>query len=285
MLEQQIKMKYCSINGESTTNLDINDRGIAYGDGLFTTAKIVNGRVELLNQHVNRLVEGCNKLAIPLPISLSQDELTKQLRNIAKSYTLAVLKVMITAGSGGRGYSRIGLADDATNTIVMVFDFPEHYNELAKSGINLGLSKQKISISPMLAGIKHLNRLEQVLLRRELDQRTEDDLVVMNVDKQVVEATSANLFYWVNGELYTPDVSLSGVNGLMRQFIMANYCKYYNSEVSIEKTTLTRLQQADSMFTCNSVTGVMPVKTFDKRLLNLEPAYTLRHKIQELIGD
>ena len=160
-------MRYCSINGERVKNLDINDRGLAYGDGLFTTAKIVNGRVELLHQHVNRLIDGCNKLAISLPILLTQDNLTQYLSKISTDYTLAVLKVMITAGSGGRGYSRQGLNNDATNIIVMVFDFPHYYDDLAISGINLGLSTQKISISPMVAGIKHLNRLEQVLLRRE----------------------------------------------------------------------------------------------------------------------
>ena len=167
----------------------------------------------------------------------------------------------------------------------MVFDYPEHYNGLAQSGISLGLSKQNIAISPMLACIKHLNRLEQVLLRRELDNRMEDDLVVMNTDEQVVEATSANLFYWLNGKLCTPDVSISGVDGLMRQFIMANYYKDYKREVSVLETTLVQLDQASAMFTCNSVTGVMPVRSFDNRLLNLEPAYTLRLQTQEVISD
>ncbi len=278
-------MKYCAINGEIVTNLAINDRGLAYGDGLFTTAKIVSGRVELLKQHVIRLVDGCSKLAIPLPLLLTQDELTNQLSSTAKDYSLAVLKVIITAGSGGRGYSRQGLNHDASNIIVMVFDYPAHYDELAKSGINIGISQQKISISPMLAGIKHLNRLEQVLLRRELDNREEDDLVVMNINEQVIEATSANLFYWLNGDLCTPDVKVSGVDGLMRQFIMANYSKYYKREVNVLATTLVQLEQASAMFTCNSVTGVIPVRCFNNRLLNLEPAQTLRLKIQELIGD
>ena len=97
----------------------------------------------------------------------------------------------------------------------------------------------------------------------------------MNADQQIVEATSANLFYWLNGELYTPDVSVSGVDGLMRQFIIANYCKYFHREVIVEKTTFSRLQQASAMFTCNSVTGVVPVKVFDKR--SVKPRATHIH--------
>ena len=193
-------MKYCSINGKSLTNLNINDRGLAYGDGLFTTAKIVDGRIELLTHHLNRLEDGCKKLSISLPNLSIQDALAKQLTKVAANYPLGILKVMITSGSGGRGYSRIGLNEDATNTIVMVFDYPQQYDALAKTGITLGVSKQKIGINPMLAGIKHLNRLEQVLIRHELDERHEDDLIVRNASEQVVEASCANLFYWIEGE-------------------------------------------------------------------------------------
>ena len=107
----------------------------------------------------------------------------------------------------------------------------------------------------------------------------------MNVNEQVVEATCANLFYWIDANLYTPNVSVSGVDGLMRQFIIANYSKYYQGEVRVVKTTPTQLKQADAMFTCNSVTGIMPVKYLGSRLLNLEPSNTLRLKIQELIRD
>jgi len=278
-------MKYCSINGTSITNLDINDRGLAYGDGLFTTAKIVDGRVELLNQHVKRLIDGCDKLAISLPTLLMQGKLTSQLKKIAKDYPVAVLKVVITAGSGGRGYSRLGLNTDASNIIIMVFDYPLLYETLAQSGISLGTSQQCIAISPMLSGIKHLNRLEQVLIRRELDDRNEDDLVVCNALGQVVEASSANLFYWLNGKLCTPNVSVSGVDGLMRQFIMVNYNKRYNRKVIVEETTLAQLRKASAMFICNSVMGVMPVKIFENNQCDFDLANNLRNEIQELMRD
>ena len=290
-------MKYYSINGERLKTLAINDRGLAYGDGLFTTAKIVNGQIELLEQHIQRLVNGCNQLAISLPMTLLNGKLTQYLSLIVKEHSSAVLKVIITAGTGGRGYSRQGLTDDATNVIVMIFDYPQHNEKLAKTGVTLGFSLQKMSISPMLAGVKHLNRLEQVLFKQELDNREEDDLVVMNNASQVVEATSGNLFYWLNGQLCTPDVSVSGVNGLMRQFVIANYnqcciqcenqCKNQceDREVGIVHTTLEHLALADAMFTCNAITGILPVKIFNKRLLALDKPQRLRQKIQEIIGD
>jgi len=268
-------MKYCSINGHQQTTIDITERGLAYGDGIFTTAKIVNGKVVLLEKHVERLRLGCQQLKLTAP---SIESLTEHLQSVAKPYLLAVLKVMVTAGSGGRGYSRVGLSDNATNTIIIITDFPKHYVEQAIHGISLGDSEQHISISPMLAGVKHLNRLEQVLLRKELDGRFEDDLIVSNCLGEVIEVTSSNLFYYLDGKLCTPDLSMSGVNGIIRQAILSKY-----SQVEIRKTNLEVLKQAQAMFICNSLMGIMPVKTYNNRLLAMDVVLALKNETKGLI--
>jgi len=268
-------MKYCSVNGKQQSDIAITERGLAYGDGIFTTAKIVNGEIVLLDKHIKRLIDGCQQLKIKAPLT---EKFIAHLKAVAKNYPLAVLKVMITAGSGGRGYSRIGLSDNATNIIVMVSDFPSHYQTLALQGINLGDSEQQISISPMLSGLKHLNRLEQVLLRAELDDRDEDDLVVTNYLGEVVEVTSSNLFYFLGEQLCTPDLSKSGVDGIIRQAIIA-----HNSQVSICKTTHCDLKKAQSMFICNSLMGIMPVKTYNNRLLDLDLVLQLQRQMKDFI--
>jgi len=272
-------MKYCSINGIELTTIDIIDRGLAYGDGIFTTAKIVNGQVVLLEKHIDRLRQGCQQLKIQTPLLCGLFEgLTEQLQTVAKDYPLAALKVMITTGSGGRGYSRAGLSDNATNIIIMVSDFPSHYKQMAQHGIELGDSKQQISSSPMLAGLKHLNRLEQVLLRTELDERCEDDLIVTNCFGNVIEATCANLFYWLNGQLCTPDMSTSGVNGIIRQTLLEK-C----SQIQVCQTALSDLQQAQSMFICNSLMGIMPVKTYNNRILTIDAVIQLQSQMKDYI--
>lgn len=268
-------MKYCSVNGQQKTDISITDRGLAYGDGIFTTAKIINGKVILLDKHIDRLAHGCQRLKIYAP---SRQRLMDQLQSTAKSYSLAVLKVIITAGDGGRGYSRLGLNDNTTNLIIMVSDFPNHYQALAQRGIDLGDSKQQIATSSMLGGIKHLNRLEQVLLRAELDERIEDDLVVTNCQDNVIEATCSNLFYWFNEQLCTPDVSTSGVDGIIRQEIIAN-----NPQVSVCQTNLDDLKQAQAMFICNSLMGIMPVKTYNNRLLSVDNVQQLQRQMKGLI--
>jgi 4-amino-4-deoxychorismate lyase len=261
-------MKYCSINGKSITNLDVTDRGLAYGDGIFTTAKIEAGRVLLLLEHIERLISGCKHINFKCPDSVI---LKDQLVNAASMFSKGVLKVIITAGSGGRGYSREGLNPDSSNIIIMIFDFPHQYVDQALNGITLGISKQKIAISPMLGGIKHLNRLEQVLLRQELDERIEDDLIVRNTLDEVIEATSANLFYWLDKKLYTPDLGFSGVNGLIRQGILDSA-----DDIVVRKTTLDDLKLASSMFICNCIMGIMPVNRFDNKQLSIQPVISLK---------
>jgi len=268
-------MKYCSINGQQQTDIAVTERGLAYGDGLFTTAKIVKGKVILLAAHIERLVHGCQRLKLQPP---SAQQLNEQLTLVAKAYPLAVLKVMITAGSGGRGYSRVGLSDNAMNIIIMVSDFPEHYGALAQQGINLGDSQQCIGTSAMLGGLKHLNRLEQVLLRAELDERIEDDLVVTNCQGNVIEATCSNLFYWLGDTLCTPDLSMSGVDGLIRQAIIAK-----NPQVKVCVTKRVDLKKAQGMFICNALMGIIPVKMYNNRNLAIANTQQLQQQMKNFI--
>ncbi len=266
-------MKLCLVNGIQQHHIDIESRGLAYGDGLFTTAKVINGKVAYLTQHVERLTSGCEKLGITPP---SPNELTLQLAAIAKNYPLAVLKVIIAASSGGRGYARS--SSNHHDLIIMIHDYPTHYDDLIHTGINLGLSKQQIGINPMLGGLKHLNRLEQVLLRQELSLSDVDDLLVTNINDNVIEATSANVFFCLNDTLYTPDVSQSGVNGIMRQTILRHY-----PETIIKAISLEEIAQAQAMLVCNCVMGVIPVNNYNGQVLSLalplEIALTIRNGI------
>lgn len=262
-------MKFCLVNGREQNQIEIENRGLAYGDGLFTTAKIIDGKIQYLSSHVQRLLSGCEKLALFAP---NKVELTEQLSFVAKRYDLAVLKVIITASSGGRGYARS--TNPINDLIIMVHDYPRHYDDLAIEGITLGNSHQQMGINPMLSGLKHLNRLEQVLLRQELANTKEDDLVVTNVHNEVIEATSANLFFWLNGQLCTPDVTNSGVNGIMRQTILQEY-----PDTLIKKVTLTELASSPAMFICNCVMGVMPVKNYNGQNLSTMLSQRLRNAV------
>jgi 4-amino-4-deoxychorismate lyase len=253
---------YSSINGQPIDLLSVRNRGFNYGDGLFTTAKIFNGEIEMLTEHLQRLDDGCVFLKIPM-VSIS--ELSQELKTVALSYSKAVIKIIITAGEGGRGYSRIGTS--SPTVIISVSAFPEHYENWQKNGINLGISQLQLGINPMLGNIKHLNRLEQVLIRQELDHRDEDEILVTNINGLVIETSGANVFWLTNDKLYTPNISHSGVAGLMRAKILSN-----KPNTIIKDFTLEDLQQVQAMFICNSVMGIVPIKIFNGKLLSIDKA-------------
>jgi 4-amino-4-deoxychorismate lyase len=270
----KINSYYQSINGQQEQHLLIHNRGLAYGDGVFTTAKVLNGKVQFLSAHIERLMSSCSKLNISLP---DFNKIITEITEAAKKYELSVAKIIITAGDGGRGYSRNGCS--SSNVIITFHAFPEHYAFLEEQGIHVGISTLKIGMSPLTAGIKHLNRLEQVFIRQELDNRNEDDLLVLNCLDNVIEATAANVFWFKKNIWYTPILDESGVEGLMRNHILqkcSNHC-----EINVVKEKLTALNSIDAMFICNSVMGIMPVRQFENQILSLAPC----HDIKALVGD
>ena len=252
-------MNFLSINGQSNGQLSIADRALNYGDGLFTTAKIINGNIELLAQHIERLKIGSEKLFIE-PVDFNW--LENHLLEVVKEYSLAVLKIVISAGVGGRGYSRQGITQ--ANVFVSIHAFPEQHAKQKSQGIHIGIAETLLGINPQLAGIKHLNRLEQVLVRKELDARCEDDLLVFNINQQLIESSSANVFYQRDQQWYTPTLNDSGVNGIIRQQILNKIPNIIiNNEKSKDLTNIT------AMFICNCVFGIVPVKRFNDTELDL----------------
>ena len=266
-------MLYCEINGQQCKQLTALDRAFAYGDGVFTTAKIQNGRIEFLPEHLQRLKYACQQLKIQLT---QFDLITERIVELAKSYQKAVLKITITAGQGGRGYSRQGI--DKENIVISVFAFPEYYQQWRESGITLGLSEQQLGVNPMLQGIKHLNRLEQVLLKSELDQRNEDELLVVDIFAHLVETTASNFFWFEGSKIYTPELSGSGVNGLIRQQLLLMEPAIEQVKVGVEQ-----LSSANAMFISNCIMGIVPIKQFKERQLDISPVKRLQQKFSALI--
>lgn len=267
-------MYYHSINGKQATHLTVSNRGLAYGDGVFTTAKVVNGQVQLLAEHIERLKISCQKLHIILP---DLNSIIEELERVAQRFPLSVAKVIITSGDGGRGYSRQGCL--TSNVIITLHPIPEHYAQLQQQGIHLGVSTLKIGINPLTAGVKHLNRLEQVLIREELDSRNEDDLLVLNCFEDIIEASAANVFWLRGNTWYTPQLTVSGVEGLMRNHILQRCANLV--EIELVNAKLTALDNIDAMFICNSVMGIMPVKQFQKQELVLAPCYEMMKYAQD----
>lgn len=265
-------MYFQSVNGKEVDQISINDRGLAYGDGIFTTAKVSNGQIELLTQHLDRLKTGCRLFNIS---DVDFDLLESELVELAQSYDLAVLKVMITSGEGGRGYSRIGTT--RPNIIIKTSEFPIKYRQWQNTGITLADSSIQLGINPLFKGIKHLNRLEQVLIRDELDHSDFDDLLVFNILNQVIETSCANVFWFKDGHLYTPEITDSGVAGVMRAEIIRKH-----PETKVVQAFQSEIKKAQSIFITNSIMEIIPVALYLGNKLDVDQVHQFKSHIANI---
>ncbi|WP_076417856.1 aminodeoxychorismate lyase [Colwellia sp. UCD-KL20] len=264
-------MYFQSVNGQQVNHISVNDRGLAYGDGIFTTAKVTNGQIELIHQHINRLKTGCCLFKI---LDVDFIVLENELIECCKTYNLAVLKIIITSGEGGRGYSRLG--GSRPNIIIKISEFPTKYLHWAQSGITLADASIKLGINPLFSGVKHLNRLEQVLIRNELDQTSYDDLLVFNIFDEVIETTCANIFWFENGDIFTPEIKDSGVAGIQRAEVLRKH-----PSTKIIKAKASDIIRAQSMFITNSIMEIVPIINYAGNKLNIDQV----HQFKALIAN
>ncbi|QMV51248.1 aminodeoxychorismate lyase [Ewingella americana] len=243
------------INGVSTHLLPAGDRSAQFGDGSFTTAHISKGKVKLLSAHLDRLKVATERLMIT---GVDWSLLEAEMLHAASLCDEAVLKVVVTRGAGGRGYSPQGC--DSPTRIISTSAYPAHYHAWREQGVKLALSPVALSQNPLLAGIKHLNRLEQVMVRLHLDQTDAQEALVVDTAGMLVECCAANLF-WRKGEnVFTPDLSLSGVSGVMRNHIIALLEQSGRFSVSVVAEPPQTLSDADEVIICNALMPFMPVR-------------------------
>jgi len=237
-----------------------NDRAANYGDGCFTTIALLFGRPQLIDLHFARLAQDCHRLAIPF---CEIDELKIQLDDIIAKHQSGrhALKVLISRGEGGRGYSPIGCNEPRLH--ISIHPYPRHYDDWKNRGISLGLASLKLGKQPLLAGIKHLNRLEQVLIKRELFDQDLDDLLVVDTDDRVIESSAANVYWFSNRTgWHTPCVDEAGVAGVLRE-AMLTFMQKHRIQLQVGYYSVEDVLAADAVFICNSLSGIVPVKSLN----------------------
>jgi len=249
------------INGKSSDTVNIADRGLQYGDGLFETMAVRNGVIHLWEAHWERLTYGCEILSIPLP---NKEEVENEIRLICnnnEALTEFVIKLIITRGVGERGYRFT--KNQNTTRILSSYPWPNYSKSYQVDGVAVRYCKMTLSENKTIAGIKHLNRLEQVLARNEWDNNEYQEGLMSNTQGKVVDGTMSNIFAVLDNKIFTPDLSLCGVSGVMRKTVI-NIAKDNNFSVYEKDFTKQELEMADELFLTNSLFGIWPIKTINK---------------------
>ena len=247
------------VNGKFGKQISIRDRGLLYGDGVFRTLLARNGHALHSRLHLQKIQHDSARLGIVCP-ALSQ--LADELDGMLALHPDCVIKLIVTRGEGTRGYAPPHRAKPTH--IWDVAPAPEYPVEWAIQGIQLRVCETRLSGQPRLAGIKHLNRLENVLAAAEWSDSQIAEGLMLDAAGNVIAGTRSNLFMVRDGQLITPDLSRCGVAGVQRDRVIA-YAAARAIPLQIRDVSLAEVSAADEVFLVNSVIGLWPVRALADR--------------------
>jgi 4-amino-4-deoxychorismate lyase len=255
------------LNGEVQEVISMADRAFQFGDGVFRTLRCEDGKIEFWARHYARLQQDCAALGLACP---AEEILLGDLRRLQP--VDAALKIIITRGETARGY--LAPAALPVNRIVQVAALPVYPDILRQQGASLRVCSTRASWQPALAGVKHLNRLENVLARREWNDPAIFEGLMLGRDGEVVEGVMSNVLVLRDSILSTPKLDQSGVNGVMLEVVLDAAAQH---GWQTEKRVLMpdELALADAIWITNSLMGLFPVASLCDQHFSAHPAQPL----------
>lgn len=244
------------VNGQRSDTVSALDRGLAYGDGVFRTLRTHAGQPLWWPDQYAKLAADCAALALACP---DEAELLAEVSRVAETGQ-GVVKIMLTRGSGARGYAPQQV--QACTRIVLAAPLPPHALPNAAVEVTARWCTLRLARQPRLAGIKHLNRLENVLARSEWDDPAIFEGLLCDDSGVVIGGVMSNLFWVKEGELFTPDLSRCGVAGVARTRLLRAAMRR-GIRTHIERSLPDAILAADEVMICNSVIGVRRVARLD----------------------
>ncbi len=261
------------VNGKRT-GVDPADRGIAYGDGLFETMAALDGRIRLLDLHLDRLTEGCRVLHLPPP---DRREIEQEIADHCPAAGRFIVKLIVTRGPGTRGYAPPAVS--SPTRILSIAEWAAYPESHYARGIRVRVCLTRLAANPTLAGIKHLNRLENVLAALELRDTDSHQGLLLDATERVVGGTSSNVFAVRDGALLTPSIARAGIRGVMRRVVLAAAAELGIAS-SESDVTLADLTAAQELFVTNALIGIWPIAALDGR--TFEPGPVTRRLMRHL---
>jgi 4-amino-4-deoxychorismate lyase len=258
------------VNGIAGSQVAALDRGLQYGDGLFETVRCEQGRVRWFDRHLARLAAGCERLGIAMP---GRELLRAEATAVAEGMPRALVKIIVTRGEArARGYRPNG--DEIPTRIVSAHPWPA----APPAAFRVGVSAVVLGANLQLAGIKHLNRLEQVMAQRAADPGLQE-VLMRSAQGDVVCGSMSNLFLWQEHELLTPGLDSCGVAGIVRALVL-ELAPRLGLAVRVAPVSVAQLAAARAIIVTNVRLGLQPVHWYEGRRLEVDERVA---QLQELI--
>lgn len=264
------------VNGAPGNTINAADRGLAYGDGVFRTLRMQAGHPVCWERQYAKLQRDCSALNISCPPA---PVLSGELQQLGKTQTEGIAKIIVTRGVSARGYAPS--AKSEATRILSVTPYTAYPSAYAKEGVRINVCRLRLGHQPLLAGIKHLNRLENVLAASEWQDQDMPEGLLSDTLGNVICGTRSNLFMLHGGILYTPDLARCGVAGVQRERVM-DWSRQHGVTCKVADFGMEDLLQADEIFLVNSVFGLWPVRELASYRRTEHP---MAWKIQEWLND
>jgi 4-amino-4-deoxychorismate lyase len=240
----------CLVNGEISSHVSAGDRGLHYGDGVFETMLVAHGLPRFWQLHMDRLATGCSTLGLQ---QTPQNVLLREVQTVSAGHQTCVVKIIITRGEAARGYAPAAATEPCR--LVTAYPVPADFGTDVAQGIRARICDLRLGIQPALAGIKHLNRLEQVLARAEWSDPMVQEGILLDSEDHIISGISGNIFLVSGGRLLTPRMDRCGVRGVVRAAIL----QAFKPRCEQRRIALDMLPEADEVFICNAVRGILPI--------------------------
>ena len=244
----------CLVNGELLKLVPATDRGLNYGDGLFETLAVIQGQPRWWQDHMDRLALSCDCLGMQMP---AQAVLLREVQTVSAGTQKCAAKIVLTRGAGGRGYAP--QAGMEPTRIVSAHEWPSGIENDALQGVEGRTCDIKLGIQPELGGMKHLNRLEQVLASAEMTDHEASEGIMLDTADHVISAIASNLFMVYQQQLMTPRLDRCGVRGVLRGRIL----KIMKKRCELRRISHDMLAGASEVFLCSSLRGIVPLRKLD----------------------
>lgn len=262
------------VNGIPKRVISLNNRALHFGDGFFTTAVLKNSRVNFLESHMDRLILSAHRLMFN---NINFDLLYQEILQAAAYSINGIIKIIISRINNYKNHVYGYRYDQNIEPlrIIRTSKLSKHYTKRYKSGVRLQISTIRLARNSFFAGIKHLNRLEQVMIASEIhNNKTIDEALVLDTDDNIIECCSANIFWRQNNQVFTPSLYYSGVNGIIRQLIikLLPSLGYGIQEVMVG---IEHLKNTDEVFITNSLLPLASVKMIDNNIYSNKTLFNL----------
>ena len=254
------------VDGRPSSQVSALDRGLHFGEGLFETIACPHRSPRFLELHLERLAAGCMRLGLEAPAAAT---LGSEVRQLAAQGERGIIKVLVTRGEAvARGYALTG--GERPTRITLRYPWPEEDPALSRDGVRVRLARTRLAENPALAGLKHCNRLEQVLARAEWSDPGIAEALMYSSSGALISGTMSNVFIVRDARLSTPRLDRCGVAGIMRRLVLTAAAQ---EGIAVEERTLGTedLGAAQELFLTNALIGVRPVRELEGRTLSIGP--------------